>query len=49
MTKLISSLVIAASILVAATSAQAQSPYGHALSDAAKAGFITPGGVFETR
>jgi hypothetical protein len=49
MTKFITSFVLAASIVAGIGSAQAGSVYGNGLRDAAQAGFITTGGVFDGR
>jgi hypothetical protein len=49
MTKIIASLVLAASIVAGIGSTQAGSIYGNGLRDAAQAGFITTGGVFDGR
>ena len=49
MTKFISSLVLAASILAGVSAAEAHSKYGSAIREAAQSGQITPGGVFDGR
>ena len=49
MTKFITSFVLAASVLAGIGAAQADPMYGNAIRDAARAGFITPHGVFDGR
>lgn len=49
MTKLITSIVLAASVLAGIGAAQADPMYGNAIRMAAQAGQITPGGVFDGR
>ena len=47
MSKIITSFVLALTVIAGATAANAG--YGNALSEASKAGFITPHGVFDGR
>lgn len=49
MTKIVATLVLTASVLSTAATANAAPRYGNALQEAAAFGFITPHGVFEGR
>jgi hypothetical protein len=49
MTKFITTIVLAATVLAGVSAAQAAPMFGNALREAAQAGSITPHGVFDAR